>query len=246
MRAVVAAFAFLTRFPVRAAPPSDTDLGRSVTFFPLVGLVLGLLLTAAASAVGGRLAPGVTAVLLVALLAAATGGLHLDGLADVFDGVGGGRGDRARTLEIMRDSRVGAHGAAALALLLLAKTLALAQLIERRDLSAVLAFPAIARWAAAPAIALFPYARPEGLGRAFSGEAGAWQVAGATLIAAPIALASGARLLLPAAAALMAVALVALWLTRRLGGLTGDAYGAAIEMAEVAFLVAAGAATARG
>jgi adenosylcobinamide-GDP ribazoletransferase len=66
-------------------------------------------------------------------------------------------------------------------------------------------------------------------------------VAGATLIAAPIALASGGRLLPPSAAALVTVALLALWLTRRLGGMTGDAYGAAIEMAEVAFLVAAGA-----
>jgi adenosylcobinamide-GDP ribazoletransferase len=241
MRAVVTAFAFLTRLPVRPAAPSDADLGRSVTFFPLVGLVLGLLLTAVAFLLGGRLAPTVTAVLLVALLGAATGGLHLDGLADVFDGVGGGQGDRARTLEIMRDSRVGAHGAAALVLLLLAKVLALAHLLERRDLSAVLTFPAIARWAAAPAIALVPYARPEGLGRAFSGQAGAWQVAGATLIAAPIALASGGRLLPPSAAALVTVALLALWLTRRLGGMTGDAYGAAIEMAEVAFLVAAGA-----
>ena len=75
--------------------------------------------------------------------------MHLDGLADVFDALGGGRGDRARMLEIMRDSRIGAHGATALTLLLIAKVAALAQVAERHDLLALLAFPTVARWLAA-------------------------------------------------------------------------------------------------
>ena len=117
------------------------------------------------------MAPWLIAVLLAALLAALTGGLHLDGVADVFDALGGGRGDRARMLEIMRDSRIGAHGAAALTLLLIAKVAALAQVAERRDLLALLAFPTIARWLAALLVVFFPYVRAEGLGRAFNGEA---------------------------------------------------------------------------
>src|SRR3954451_21862996 len=177
LKPLVAAFAFLTRLPVWRGPLRDVDLGRSVSFFPLVGLVLGFGLTGLAAALAGHLAPGICAVLLAALLAGLTGGLHLDGFADVFDALGGGRGDRVRMLEIMRDSRIGAHGAAALILLLIAKVAALAQVIERHDLLALLAFPMIGRWLAALLVVLFPYVRAEGLGRAFNGEAGRVQIA---------------------------------------------------------------------
>ncbi|HEY7371821.1 MAG TPA: adenosylcobinamide-GDP ribazoletransferase [Polyangia bacterium] len=236
MKAVVAAFAFLTRLPVWRGPLRDVDLGRSVSFFPLVGLVLGLALTGLAAALSGTVAPLLVAVLLAALLAGLTGGLHLDGFADVFDGLAGGRGDRARTLEIMRDSRVGAQGAAALTLLLIAKVVALGQAVERRDLLALLAFPTVARWLAALLIVVFPYARPEGLGRAFSGEAGRVQAGLATGIAAVVVVVLGPPLILPALGAAAAVLAFAFWLHRRLGGMTGDVYGAAIELGEVAML----------
>src|SRR5437016_1160273 len=134
MRPVLTAFAFLTRLPVGGGPLRDADLGRSIAFFPLVGLVLGLVLTGLASLL--------------------TGGLHLDGVADVFDALGGGRGDRQRMLEIMRDSRIGAHGAAALFLLLLAKTFAVATALEHRDLLALMVFPMLGRWAVTPTIVL--------------------------------------------------------------------------------------------
>lgn len=241
MRAVVAAFAFLTRLPVWSRPLRDVDLGRSVAFFPLVGLGLGLALTGLGAALGGSLAPLLAAALMAALLAALTGGLHLDGLADLGDALGGGRGDRARMLEIMRDSRIGAHGAAALVLLLIIKVAALADALHRRDFRLVLAFPAFARWAVTFMIVLYPYARPEGLGRAFNGESRMLHVAGATALVAGIVGLLGWRLALPAAAALGAAAVLASLVQRRLGGLTGDVYGAIIEVAEVAALVAGAA-----
>ena len=237
MKPVVAAFAFLTRLPVWRGPLRDVDLGRSVSFFPLVGLVLGFVLTGVAAGLAGSVAPWLVAVLLAVLLAGLTGGLHLDGFADVFDALGGGRGDRARMLEIMRDSRIGAHGAAALNLLLIAKVAALAQAVERRDLLALLAFPMIARWLAALLVVLFPYARAEGVGRAFSGEAGRLQAAIATVIAVVTVAALGAPLVLPALGTAVVVFAFAFWLHRRLGGLTGDVYGAAIELGEVSMLV---------
>jgi adenosylcobinamide-GDP ribazoletransferase len=144
-------------------------------------------------------------------------------------------------LDLMRDSRIGAHGAAALVLLLLAKVFALAQVIERRDLTAVLAFPAVGRWAVTPSIILHPYARAEGLGRAFSGAARPREVIIGTVILAVILGALGPRLLLPAAGALCVASLFGVWLRRRLGGLTGDVYGATIELGEVAMLALAGA-----
>jgi adenosylcobinamide-GDP ribazoletransferase len=215
----------------------DADLGRSVAFFPVVGLVLGLALTGLAAALAGALAPALIAVLLAALLAGLTGGLHLDGFADVFDALGGGRGDRARTLEIMRDSRIGAQGAAALALLLIAKVAALAQIAERRDLVTLLAFPTVGRWLAALLIVLFPYARAEGLGRAFSGEAGRVQAGIASGIAVVVVAVLGPSLILPALGTAAVVLGFAVWLHRRLGGLTGDVYGAAIELGETVMLL---------
>ena len=237
MKPLVAAFAFLTRLPVWRGPLLDGELGRSVSFFPLVGLVLGFALTGMTAALAGSLAPWLVAVLLAALLAVLTGGLHLDGLADVFDALGGGRGDRVRMLEIMRDSRIGAHGATALVLALIAKVAALAQVAERHDLLALLAFPTVARWLAAVLVVLFPYARAEGLGRAFNGEAGRLQVGVATAIAAVTLIVLGPALILPALGTAAAVLAFGFWLYRRLGGLTGDVYGAAIELGEVVMLI---------
>jgi len=240
VRPVAVAFGFLTRLPLRAAEVEERDLGRSVAFFPVAGLALGALVSAAGWALRGHLAPVVQAAALVALLAWLTGGLHLDGLADVFDGLSGGHGDRARALAIMRDARIGAHGAAALCLLLLAKAAALVPLVERSDGWALAAFPVAARWAVVPLVVLFPYARPEGLGKAFHENARAVSLLAATLLAAPVAIGMGVRAAAPVAAALAAALLFALVVQRRLGGLTGDVYGACIELAELAFLVAAG------
>jgi len=237
VKPLVAAFAFLTRLPVWRGPLRDIDLGRSVSFFPVVGLVLGFALTGTCAALAGNVAPWLIAVLLAALLAALTGALHLDGFADVFDALGGGRGDRARMLEIMRDSRIGAHGAVALNLLLIAKVAALEQAAERRDLLALLAFPTVARWLAALLVVGFPYVRAEGLGRAFSGEAGRIQAGVATAITAVVLLVLGAPLILPALGTAAAVLAFAFWLHRRLGGMTGDVYGAAIELGEVTMLL---------
>ena len=140
-------------------------------------------------------------------------------------------------LEIMRDSRIGAHGAAALNLLLIAKVAALAQAVERRDLLSLLAFPAVARWLGALLVVLFPYVRAEGLGRAFSGEAGRTQLAVATAIVVVVVAVLGTPLILPALGTTAAVFAFAFWLHRRLGGLTGDVYGAAIELGEVVMLI---------
>jgi adenosylcobinamide-GDP ribazoletransferase len=223
-RPCLAAFGFLTRVPVGRGTFSDGELGRAVGFFPLVGAVLGLALAGLGAALADTpLAPS----------------LHLDGLADLFDALGGGRGDRGRMLEIMRDSRVGAHGAAALVLVLMAKVLVLGQVLARHDLGAVIAFPAVARWAVGPAIVFVPYARPEGVGRAFKGAAGPGQLVLGTLITVALVAALEVRLLVPMAAALAVVALLALAVRRRLGGLTGDVYGAAIELGEVTVLLGA-------
>jgi adenosylcobinamide-GDP ribazoletransferase len=230
------ALAFLTRLPVSRGPILDEELGRSISFFPLAGAVLGLALAATAHLLGAVLPPLLVAALLAALLALLTGGLHLDGVADLCDAAGGGRGDRARMLEIMRDSRIGAHGAVGLVLVLVAKVAALADVVVRRDLALVLLFPVVARWAVTPLIVFFPYVRPEGLGRGFNGAGRAWHVVAATVLLAAFVAVIAPRVAFAAAGALGAVIVLGWWAQRRLGGLTGDVYGAAVELAEVTAL----------
>jgi len=239
MRALRAAFSFLTRLPMGRGAVTERDLGRAVGFFPLVGLVLGLVLAGTAYALSGYVSPLVLSVVLVTILAAVTGALHLDGLADLFDGLAGGHGDPRRTLEIMRDSRIGAQGAVALVLLLLAKTVALAAVLEHRDYLSLAAFPVIARWVVTPQIALYPYARDNGLGRAFNGHAGWVQLLLATGIMAAVAAGLGTGVAKQAGLALVVTLALASWLRARLGGLTGDIYGASIEIAETLALIIA-------
>lgn len=243
LRHAAAALRFLTRLPVPGPALEAGDLGRALAYFPVAGAVLGVLVASVAWLAAPHLAPGVLAVLVVAALAAFTGGLHLDGLADVADGLGGGHGDRARTLAIMRDSRIGAFGGVALALVLLVKVAAVAELLGRGGAEwALFCAPTLARTAAVPLVVLFPYARPEGLGRAFHEGGGPRELAiAAALGLASVLAAGGVRVILPAAAGLAAAAFLALSIRRRLGGLTGDVYGAAIEVAEAAFLLAASA-----
>jgi len=234
IRPLITAFAFLTRLPIRAGAITDRDLGRSVGFFPLVGLVLGLLTAGLAYAFVEFFPPPMVAVLLVAAGALLTGGLHLDGLSDLFDGLAGGQGDRERTLAIMRDSRIGAQGAVAVVLVLAAKIAAASVLVEGRQYAALVAIPVIGRFAVAPSIVLFPYTRPEGLGRAFNGEAGWVQLVLAAVTLGAVLAAFGVSLGQPALAGLLIAIVIALALRVKLGGLTGDVYGATIEIAEVA------------
>jgi adenosylcobinamide-GDP ribazoletransferase len=237
LRPFRAALGFMTCVPIGRGVIDARVLGRSVAFFPAVGVLLGLVLLAAAAALRERLAPELLAVLLVALLAALSGGLHLDGLADVFDGLAGGRGDPARTLAIMRDSRIGAAGATALVLHLAAKVLAVAMLLQHGTLWPLLAAPAVARGCVAIVIVAFPYARAEGLGRAFADHHRVSDLLPAAAVSGAVLVPCGMASVAPALVALLAVLAGGALLHRKLRGLTGDAYGAAIELAELVFWI---------
>ncbi|MFH0810822.1 MAG: adenosylcobinamide-GDP ribazoletransferase [Pseudomonadota bacterium] len=240
LRPFAVAIGFLTRVPVRTGAIQDAERARSITCFPVVGLALGLVLAGAERLAHGRLSLNLIAVGLVGLLAGLTGGLHLDGLADVFDGLGGGRGDRERMLTIMRDSRIGSHGAAALTLLLTGKVIAVAEVLRYGAVWPLVTCFVAARWAVIPLVVFFPYARSEGLGKAFNGHVRLSHFIGATCLAAACIGWVGCASIAPTASALAVVLALGAWAHRRLGGLTGDVYGAAIELAELAFLVAAG------
>lgn len=239
------AFSMLTRLPLHPrSDVSEVELRWSVVFYPWVGLVLGGVLVACAPLLRGLPDPMLGGVFAVALLALLTGGLHLDGLADWFDALGGGRGDRTRMLEIMKDPRIGAHGAVALCLALLAKTVAFAHALSTLHGWSLALIPLLSRLAIVPLVAWMKPARDQGLARSVSGQHALWITLGALLPSVGlIALLRLDALIASLLGALVVALLVGLWAQRRLGGATGDVYGAALELAELAALIVAISAT---
>jgi adenosylcobinamide-GDP ribazoletransferase len=240
LRALACAILFLTRIPLPTLALDARDFARSVGYFAWVGGLIAALLVATTWASAG-LGPRVSALVVVTVWTCITGALHLDGLADTVDGLSGGRGNRARTLEIMRDSRIGAHGAVALILVLGLKwgLLERALTIPGRPLWPMA--PVAARFSCTLLMASFAYARPIGLGSAFAGGVPPKSVGLGAAAALSCAVLLGVWSLVPLLAAVIAALFVAVRMRALLGGLTGDTYGAAIELAEVAALLAASA-----
>jgi adenosylcobinamide-GDP ribazoletransferase len=234
----ILALQFLTAVPVPIVVPAEPkQLGWSLAFFPAVGALLGLALAALDWGLLRVLPLPVATALLLVAATLITGALHLDGLMDTCDGVLGGR-TRERRLEIMRDSRVGAFGALAGALQVLLKYAALVSLpAGARGPALVLSFSA-GRWAMAAATWAFPYARPEGLGTSFKAGVSAPPVLVATVCVAGVAWVTwgAAGMALLGGVAVIAL-LGATYLSGRLGGLTGDCYGALNEVVESVALV---------
>lgn len=230
------ALVWLTRLPVgRCLPETPPPLAAAAWAFPLVGVVLGAgagLVLALAAGLG--LPPLACALLALAAGMALTGALHEDGLADFADGCGAR--DRARALEIMRDSRIGSYGTIALLLSLGLRAAALAALAPGQGVLALIGAAALSRAGMAAALAFLPPARPDGLGRGAGRPTGAAVAVGLLIAALALVPAGG---VLPAlfACGLVQYALARLAL-RRLGGQTGDVLGAVQQVGEIAALLA--------
>jgi adenosylcobinamide-GDP ribazoletransferase len=241
MKSFLAALQFLTVFPLRRAFP-ERSLEHASFWFPLVGLIIGLVV-AGLDAIGTlcRIPPVILSVLSVAMLAALTGGLHMDGLADTADGFLGAR-DRARVLEIMRDSRIGTMGALALLFAILLKAAALVDFEGTSRFCALVLAPLAGRSMQLATMSLLPYARgPGGLATAFIRRrrrlfalwAFLWTGVGAVLLFGFVV---GLGLIV---VCLVGTTLLAAWSDRRIGGFTGDTLGATSEAIETLVLVCA-------
>ena len=236
LTSLLAAFNFLTILPLPAREVTPRDLGRAVGWFPLAGLGVGVVLAGMDWLLGRWLPPGVTAALILALWLMAHGAIHFDGFLDSCDGLFGGNTPDQR-LTIMRDHRVGAFAVAGGVLLLLLKHNALTALPSRA--TPLLLAPTLGRWAVALAIVGFPYAREQGLGRAMKDHAGPAQALLATALAlAATLLIGGWRGGIAMAAAGAGMALIAGFIQQRIPGLTGDSYGAIVELSELIALLA--------
>lgn len=234
---MLTALGFLTALPVPRRMVTPATLGRSLIFFPFVGLLVGLLLYGLDLALARALPGGVRAALLLVALVALTRGLHLDGLMDCCDGLFGGF-TQERRLEIMRDSRVGAFGVLGAVVFLLLRFSGIVALDGGWCLVGLVLPPLMGRWAMTVAIVAYPYGRAEGMGADFKRAAGWWQAGLATLSAAALGAALwwpwGAAALIPA---VLMLTLVARFILGRIGGMTGDCYGAINELVEGALLL---------
>lgn len=239
MKGLMILFQFMTRLPIPGKPKYDADeMGKSFKFFPIIGLVIGIILYVAYSGLSMYIDNKYALALLVVLLEVVlTGGLHLDGLADTFDGIFSYR-SKHRMLEIMRDSRLGTNGALALIIYFLLKVFLLVEI----GFGALLIIPVIGRLNAVVNAAVAPYARPTGMGKGIvknTDKAGVLTALIITLGATyGMAVAIG-NVVAWSIVILVTVALgiyFAKLMERKIGGITGDTLGAVVELSEIVAL----------
>lgn len=241
------ALSFLTIIPLPSRwQAKPEEVGRSISYFPAVGIFIGLVLAGLNRVLGLFLPPAVVSGLLIVALVVISGALHLDGFIDTCDGIAGHKTveDRWR---IMHDSRAGAFGIIGAFLLLLVKYVSLNSVPQGWLMATLVLMPVVGRWAMVYAVFAYPYARPAGLGKTVKQEA-SWQrftVATAIALVVAIGLARLANIayFYLAGFAIILVAWVvvvamAAYLRRKFAGLTGDTYGAINEVVEVCVLIA--------
>jgi adenosylcobinamide-GDP ribazoletransferase len=241
----LSAIHFLTRIPVPAPPYQEDSLPRAVKFFPIVGLLVG----AAAAGVHLLLVPHlsrlVAALFTIAFLVLLTGCLHEDGLADAADGFGGGW-TKEQILTILRDSRIGSYGAAALTLSLLARVLLLSSIPVGKVLPYLIAAHVLCRWTTLPLSFYLPAARTLTTDDPASSGQGA-RVAnlttrttllfGTILTIAIVALTLHVHAIAPIIVTVSIALLSGFYYKLRIGGVTGDCFGATNQLTEIAVYV---------
>jgi adenosylcobinamide-GDP ribazoletransferase len=239
MRAILTALGFLSRIPVPwTGQVDDQEFSRAVIYFPLVGALIGVINAGAFMLFDPWLPRPVTSILIITLNLILTGGMHFDGLLDSCDGLFSGR-SRERSLEIMRDSRVGAMGVMAGIIDVIFRYSLLNVLPAEQLPGLLIASAVVSRWVMAAAVENFPYARAEGgLGQAFHQHKNIIYTLISTVLAILIMLAviKLQGVLVGIAAAILAL-LIAGAIGHKLGGLTGDIYGGLNELSEVLFLL---------
>jgi adenosylcobinamide-GDP ribazoletransferase len=235
----IQAISFLTILPVgHPSLSEEKELARAMAFFPLVGLMIGLILALGYYLLSFFLPRALVLWITIGLVALLTRGLHLDGFADTMDGLGSG-GPREKILEVMRDSRIGAFGVMGLILLIGAKYLALDQIPGLSIPFMLILMAVVGRNAMVLVCYRSPYARSEGgLAKPFVENLSAREVFISSTLTFGIAF---LLIGLKGIAISLGVGLFSLgyryFFIKKLGGVTGDVLGAANELAELLCLL---------
>jgi adenosylcobinamide-GDP ribazoletransferase len=242
IRNFITALQFLTIITVRKDHEiAEGDLAKSMVYFPVVGFLIGFLLVNADKIFALIALPQTIATFLLVIISVLiTRALHIDGLADTFDGLMGGR-DHSSRLAIMKDSRLGTAGAIGIVFVLYMKYLCLNSIFESDRIAALLTAPLMARWSQTLLVFKANYGREQGMGGAFVGHLRSSSLAAAS--AAAIGLSAFVVVRLDARSVVLFFMLVCgvvlltflgkRYLVKKLGGVTGDAIGAISELNEV-------------
>jgi len=236
---VVVAFQFLTRIPLPPIAFEPDALSRAIKFFPVVGLVVGFGAVVVQKLLISHLSRPLVALVLLVYLVLITGCLHEDGLADIADGLGGGW-TKDQILMILKDSRIGAYGATALVLSLLARYLLLASLPLEHFAAYIISAQVLCRWTSLPLSYVLPPARQgEGQGEGQGARIARLTSLPSLIFGSAFALAIVVFALRWSALAPLLIATLAAilggWLyMRKLGGITGDCFGATNQLTEIA------------
>jgi adenosylcobinamide-GDP ribazoletransferase len=235
---------FLTIFTVsKKHEARENDLAKSMVYFPFVGFLIGIIMVYADRGFLWLFPDTISNIFLLMISAVITRALHIDGLADTADGIVGGKDPQSR-LAIMKDSRIGTAGVMAVAFLLLVKYACLNTLFNDYKTAALLTAPVFGRWSQMLMMFKASYGREQGMGKAFVGHLRSGGLAAASIIALGLSafvIVDDARTVVLAVGIPAAVAVFTLlwrwYIVRKLGGVTGDAVGAASELNEALTLL---------
>jgi adenosylcobinamide-GDP ribazoletransferase len=230
------AVSFLTILPVDGLCRKEA-ISICALFFPLVGFCLGVLCASFDLLMLKVTSTIASSAIVVALLVLLTGGMHIDGLADLADAFGAG-GDAERQLEVMRDVHVGAFGATSVCIVLLLKVTLIASLKQALRWKAICLMPMLGRWCALLSMFSFPYARgSDGVAFALRRYGYVQVLISLSYVFLTAFLMLGWGGIVSFVICSVTALLISASLTRRLGGLTGDCYGAIVELCEVLCLI---------
>jgi len=229
------AFQFLTRIPMPSIAFEADSLSRATKFFPLVGLVVGSGAVLVQKLLMSHMSRPLVPLIVLIYLVLITGCLHEDGLADTADGFGGGR-TKDQILAILKDSRIGSYGATALVLSLLSRYLLLASLPMEHFAAYVISSNVLCRWSSLPLSYFLPPAREQdGQGARIAKLTSlASLIFGSVFGLVVVAFALRWSAVAPLLAAILMVALSRWLYARRIGGVTGDCFGATNQLTEIA------------
>lgn len=240
MKYFLIALQFLTRIPVKIQDKiEDGDYGYSMAWFPVVGLILGWILVLVFKLALSLFNPAIAVLLVITAYMFLTGALHIDGLSDACDGLYGGKGDKVKTLEIMKDSRIGTIGALALVLDIGLRFALLYSLPVSRIPASLILMVVLGRWGQVLFSLNAPSARAESRGGYFSSSLTPWIFGFSSMIMLIICLfllklVSLALLLLFLS---LVIRLARNYFRRKIGGITGDTIGAVNEGTEILVLL---------
>ncbi|GAW91207.1 adenosylcobinamide-GDP ribazoletransferase [Calderihabitans maritimus] len=228
------ALQFLTRVPVTIRSPVETrNLGRAAAYFPLIGLLIGIFSAVLYTLLTPFLTTPVSDLMVIVFQIVVTGNMHIDGLMDAADGLFSGK-PREKVLEIMKDSRVGAHGVTAGCLVLLAKFVLWGQIPAAVKGEALVLVPVLGRWAQVYAATFYPYVGKGSGAGSYANYLGNREIVLASLFTlGTIMFLLGLKGSLLAGAVLSGTAILGLYVSKRIGGITGDILGALNECVEV-------------